>query len=96
MTDEKSPSRASQIKDAGATKGSNLEALIKENQDFEMLAPGEFNDNFPLPLWLRVYWRKQHPEVRMPEKNPGAAYPEVMSQVYKKMIADPNIPWVKR
>jgi hypothetical protein len=96
MTDEKTPSVASQIKDAQAPRGSNLENLIRENQNFEMLAAGEFDDNTPLPLWLRVYWRKQHPEIPMPERNPGAAYPEVLSQVYKRMIADPDIPWVMR
>jgi hypothetical protein len=93
---KKLPSVDSQIRDAKAPKGSNLEALIRENQDFDMLAPGELDDNYRLPLWLRVLWRKQHPEIKMPEKNPGAAYPEVLSQIYKRMIANPDAPWGKK
>jgi hypothetical protein len=58
-----------------------------------MLGPGEIDDDYPLPLWLRVLWRKQHPEIAMPEKNPGAAYPEVLSQIHKRMIANPDLPW---
>lgn len=95
MADKKAPSLASQIRDAEAPKGSTLESLIRENQDFDMLAPSEMDDEYPLPLWLRVLWRKQHPEIQMPEKNPGAAYPEVLSQIHKRMIANPDLPWGK-
>lgn len=93
MADKKAPSVASQIRDAKAPKGSRLETLIRENQNFELLAPSEMDDDYPLPLWLRVLWRKQHPEIEMPEKNPGAAYPEVLSQILKRMIANPDVPW---
>ena len=44
---------------------------------FELLQPEEFEDEYPIPLWLRVAWRKQHPDIPLPAKNPGAAYPEV-------------------
>ncbi|MBY8976757.1 hypothetical protein KHP62_13115 [Rhodobacteraceae bacterium NNCM2] len=93
MANGKAPTLASQIRSAEAPKGSTLERLIRENQDFDLLAPGEIDDANPLPLWLRVFWRKQHPEIPLPEKNPGAAYPEVLSQLYRRMVAQPDLPW---
>lgn len=87
------PSLEDQLQRAKAPKGSALEKLIRDNQDFDLLAPEELADSYPIPLWLRVVWRKQHPEITMPAKNPGAAYPEVLSQVYTRMVADPNRPW---
>lgn len=93
MAEKKPPSVASQIRDAKAPKGSRLENLIRQNQEFEVLAPGEIGDEYPLPLWLRVFWRKQHPEIEMPEKNPGAAYPEVLSQLHRRMVDNPDLPW---
>jgi hypothetical protein len=82
-----------ELKEANAPKGSALERVIRENQDYEILAPEELTDDYPIPLWLRVAWRKRHPEIPMPAKNPGAAYPEVLSQMYKRMVANPNLPW---
>ena len=89
----KRPSVAEQIKKTGAPENSALAKLIRENQDFEVLHPEELADSYPLPLWLRVAWRKQHPEIAMPAKNPGAAYPEVLSQILKRMVAFPDKPW---
>ena len=90
----KPPTIKAQVESAKAPKGSSLEKVIRANQDFELLHPEEFEDEFPIPLWLRVAWRKQHPEVQLPEKNPGAAYPEVLSQVYRRMVANPDDAWV--
>lgn len=42
--------------------GSELAKLIAENQDFEMLRSDEFTDRRGLPPWIRVWWRKGHPE----------------------------------
>jgi hypothetical protein len=89
----KRPTVTDQIKDARAPSGSVLEKMIRENQDFELLASDELNDDYPVPLWLRVLYRKQHPEITFPAKNPGAAYPEVLSQVYRRMVANPNHAW---
>jgi hypothetical protein len=89
----KAPTIAAQIEEAKAPTGSALEKLIRANQDFDLLHPDEFEDEYPVPLWLRVAWRKQHPEVQMPAKNPGAAYPEVLSQVYRRMVASPRDAW---
>lgn len=89
----KRPTLTDQIKDARAPSGSVLEKMIRENQDFELLATEELDDNYRVPLWLRVLYRKQHPEITFPAKNTGAAYPEVLSQVYRRMVANPNHPW---
>lgn len=89
----KTPSLEDELKRARAPKGSALEKVIRENQDYHLLAPEELTDDYPIPLWLRVFWRKQHPEIPMPVKNPGAAYPEVLSQLYRRMVANPNLPW---
>ena len=89
----KRPSVAEQVRKAGAPENSALAKLIRENQDVELLHPDELEDDYPLPLWLRVAWRKQHPEVQMPAKNAGAAYPEVLSQILKRMVAFPDRPW---
>lgn len=79
-----------QIESANAPKGSALETMIRENQNFDLLHPDEFNDDYPVPLWLRVAYRKQHPELQFPSKNPGGAYPEVLSQIHHRMLANPN------
>ena len=89
----KRPSVEEQIKQTGAPSGSALAKLIRDNQDFGILHPEELADSYPIPLWLRVLWRKQHPEIPMPAKNPGAAYPEILSQVLKRMVANPDQVW---
>jgi len=89
----KRPTVEEQIESAKAPKGSTLEKLIRANQEFELLHPDEFDDEYPIPLWLRVLWRKEHPDVPLPATNPGAAYPEVLSQVYKRMVANPHDDW---
>jgi hypothetical protein len=89
----KRPTIRAQIESAKAPKGSALEKLIRANQQFELLQPEEFEDDYSVPLWLRVAWRKAHPDVPLPPKNPGAAYPEVLSQAYRRMVANPHEPW---
>jgi hypothetical protein len=89
----KRPSVAEQVRKTGAPENSALAKLIRENQDFELLHPEELADAYPIPLWLRVAWRKQHPEIPMPAKNPGAAYPEILSQILKRMVANPHQAW---
>lgn len=86
------PSVERQLAEAKAPAGSPLEALILNNQDFGMLQPEEANDNFDIPPWLRVYWRKQHPELEHPTQNPGAAYPEALEAILRWMKAHPELP----
>ena len=89
----KRPSVAEQVRKTGAPASSALAKLIRDNQDIELLHPDELNDGYPTPLWLRVVWRKQHPEIAMPATNPGAAYPETLSPIYRRMVANPDQPW---
>jgi hypothetical protein len=70
------PSVEEQLAAAKVARGSALEKLIRDNQDFHMLRPEEANDKIGLPLWLRVYWRKQHPELVYSANDPTAATPE--------------------
>ena len=72
---------------------SALEKLIKENQEFDLLQPQEADDDVGLPLWLRVYWRKKHPDLKHPTVNPGAGYPDVLYDMYARMVAHPDLPW---
>ena len=56
------PSSDQQLKTSRVRPGSPLEKLILNNQDFGMLRAEEAGDRIPVPLWLRVHWRKGHPE----------------------------------
>lgn len=86
------PSLKRQLDDAKAS-GTPLEQLIRDNQDFDLLAPEEASDDARLPLWLRVYWRKAHPELEHPVVNPGQGYPDVLYDIYARMLRDPGLPW---
>lgn len=86
--------------------GSALEQLIRDNQDFEMLRASEANDKRGLPPWLRVWWRKQHPEEIYSGDDPTGGYPLVLKEVLEWMInhqdlragpgieKDPNVPYL--
>jgi hypothetical protein len=89
----KRPTVAEQVRKTGAPASSALAKLIRDNQDIELLHPDELNDGYPTPLWLRVVWRKQHPEIAMPARNAGAAYPETLAPIYRRMVANPDQPW---
>lgn len=87
------PSLKEQLDAAKPTPGSALEKLIKENQDFHLLHPDEAHDDAGLPLWLRVYWRKAHPDVLHPTVNPGAGYPDVLYTIHTWMLSHHDLPW---
>jgi hypothetical protein len=57
--------------------GSALEQLIKDNQDFSILDPSEVNDRYAFPPWMRVWWRKSHPELNF--SNP--VYPIILKEI---------------
>jgi hypothetical protein len=86
------PSVEQQLSDADVTPGSALEQLIRDNQDFELLNEGEADDKLPYPPWLRVYWRKAHPEVEYRADDPSGGYPRVLSRVYAWMLAHQDMP----
>jgi hypothetical protein len=56
------PSLEEQLQAANVTPSSALDQFIRANQAFEMLRPEEATDRLGLPPWIRVYWRKQHPD----------------------------------
>jgi hypothetical protein len=68
-------------------RGSALEKLIKDNQNFNLLSSEESDDDqTDLPLWIRVYWRKQHPDA------PVGRYPDVLNTIYQWMTAHQDLP----
>jgi hypothetical protein len=82
------PSLHKQLEDVDAPAGSGLEQLITENQDLELLHSSEVDDGQPYPPWLRVRWRKAHPE----EFPPGEAvvYPMMLERVLEWMEHNPH------
>jgi hypothetical protein len=77
-----------QLTDAKAPAGSQLEQLVRDNQDFALLDPAEVSDDLGFPLWLRVYWRKTHPELDLSGPTPG--YPLVLERIHEWLIEHPN------
>jgi len=82
------PTLEEQLAAAHAIPGSALEKLIKNNQDFEMLDPSEANDVWGLPPWLRVWWRKKHPELS--HKGP-IPYPPLLRRLRQWMSANQDL-----
>jgi hypothetical protein len=80
------PSVEEQLKVSKVIPGSALEKLIRENQNFELLRPEEAHDKLRLPPWLRVYWRKQHPELRYALHDPTGGYPLALRDIYLWML----------
>jgi hypothetical protein len=88
------PTVNEQLNDARVTRGTALERLIRDNQDFDLLHPDEADDGLPIPLWLRVQWRKQHPEDVPPADSPAAPYPypDVLDSIYEWMQLHQDLP----
>jgi hypothetical protein len=70
---------------------SPLARLIAANQDFSMLRAEEANDLLRIPLWLRVYWRKAHPEMEYPADDPTGGYPFVLKEVAEWMLSHQDL-----
>jgi hypothetical protein len=79
------PTLDKQLTQARAVPGTALEKLIRQNQDFSILRPAEASDTLPVPLWLRVYWRKGHPEGTYSGDDPTGGYPLVLKEIYEWM-----------
>src|SRR5687767_8578513 len=71
--------------------GSALEALIKDNQDFDMLRVEEARDAIRVPPWLRVLWRKSHPQGRYPAADPAGGYPLHLKEIHEWMETHPDL-----
>lgn len=79
------PPLAEQLKAAHAKPGSAFEKLIKENQDFSKLKDRDATDKV-VPPWLKVYWRKGHPEGNYENLNdPTGGYPHVLKEILEWM-----------
>jgi hypothetical protein len=87
------PSLDEQLAAAHAIPGSALDHLIRDNQDFQLLRPEEAKDEFHLPPWLRVYWRKNHPDLQISAVDPLGAYPDTLFDIYAWMLKNQDLPW---
>ena len=84
------PTLREQMQRDRVERGTELEKLISENQDFTLLDPREAQDRLGVPLWLRVHWRKAHPELRYDFRDPTHGYPLVLKEVAEWMKTHPN------
>jgi len=80
-----------QLADGGVRKGSALERLIRQNQDFSVLRADEATDHRGQPLWLRVYWRKAHPEVGYSKADPTGGYPHVLKEIHEWLLSHQDL-----
>jgi hypothetical protein len=85
------PSLRDQLVAGNVFPGSPLERLIRDNQDFSLLRPDEASDHLGLPPWLRVYWRKNHPELAYGAADPTGGYPRALHEMYEWMITHQNL-----
>ena len=70
---------------------SALAALVRENQELHLLHAKEANDKIPVPLWLRVHWRKSHPELVYDPADPTGGYPHVLKEVHEWMLSHQDL-----
>jgi hypothetical protein len=87
----KFPALDEQLKHAKAKPGSALDKLIRAHQDFGKLKERDANDKV-VPPWLKVYWRKHHPEVNYDNLNdPTGGYPHVLKEVLEWMMSHQDL-----
>ena len=79
------PSLQEQFRESKVIPGSALAQLIRANQDFSILRPEEAKDQLLIPAWLRVIWRKAHPEGVYAASDPTGGYPLVLREVHEWM-----------
>jgi hypothetical protein len=88
---KKFPSVDDQLKKAHAIPGSELDKLIRKNQDFSKLKDKDADDPI-VPPWLKVYWRKGHPEVNYDNANdPTGGYPLVLKEILEWMMSHQDL-----
>ncbi|MEA2415797.1 MAG: hypothetical protein QOI58_2454, partial [Thermoanaerobaculia bacterium] len=88
---KKFPSLDEQLKKAHADPGSELEKLIKKNQDFTKLKDKDADDPI-VPPWLKAYWRKGHPEANYDNDNdPTGGYPLVLKEVLEWLMTHQDL-----
>ena len=82
---ERQPTLEAQLKRAGARPGTAFERLIRANQDFSVLREDERHDNGKVPPWMKIIWRKAHPEGNYSADDPTGGYPFVLKEVVEWM-----------
>jgi len=88
---KKFPTVDDQLKKAHANPGSELEKLIKKNQDFTKLKDKDADDPI-VPPWLKTYWRKGHPEANYENANdPTGGYPLVLKEIFEWMMTHQDL-----
>jgi hypothetical protein len=80
------PALEEQFAASSVVHGSALEKLIHDNQEFHLLRPEEAHDRLGIPHWLRVYWRKHHPDGNYSAENPSGGYPRILRRVFEWML----------
>ena len=85
------PTLEAQLHAAHAIPGSALDKLIRQNQAFGQLKARDATDTI-VPPWLKVYWRKGHPEAKYDNDNdPTGGYPLVLKEVLEWMISHQDL-----
>src|SRR5262245_51444035 len=85
------PTLREQLAETHAPAGSALAKLIRANQDFSLLRPDEAYDKIRVPPWLRVVWRKAHPDMEYSPLDPTGSYPLVLKEVAEWMETHPDL-----
>jgi hypothetical protein len=87
----KFPTLDEQLKGAHARSGTALDKLIRQNQDFSKLKERDANDKV-VPPWLKVHWRKGHPEADYDNPNdPTGGYPHVLKEVLEWLVTHQDL-----
>lgn len=88
--DEKAPAPwptvRQQLQQDAVKSGSALEQLILANQDFHMLDEREAKDKIRVPAWLRVLYKKNHPDHVYNHKDPAGGYPHVLKEIHEWLL----------
>ena len=77
------PSLEAQLGAEHTIPGSGLDGLIRRNQDFSILRPEEAHDTLGFPPWLRVFFRKAHPELTFSGDDPTGGYPRALHEIHE-------------
>ena len=86
------PTLDEQLSKVKTTKGTALARLIVENQEFDKyLRPDEARAIGPVPPWLKVWYRKGHPEVEYKASDPTGGYPHVLKEILEWMETHPDL-----
>lgn len=69
-------------------KNTKLDELrLKLDKQISTLPAGDLEDQTPLPIWFRVYLRKQYPD--LPTSGPYQ-YPRTANRILRRMLDNPN------